>query len=66
MNAELKGLREIVEHAKTKTPCASNYECLLADLMGLLSVDAQVTSRERIIGKATENTPQDTQDKSRP
>jgi len=30
-------LREIVEHAKTKTPCASNYQCLLADLTGLLA-----------------------------
>jgi len=29
------GLDEIITHAKSKTPCASHYQCLLADLMGL-------------------------------
>ncbi len=28
-------LSEIIAHAKSKTPCASHYQCLLADLMGL-------------------------------
>ncbi len=31
----LAGLDEIITRAKSKTPCASNYECLLADLLGL-------------------------------
>jgi hypothetical protein len=35
--AGVEELRKIVEHAKTKTPCASNYQCLLADLVGLLA-----------------------------
>ena len=27
-------LDKIIERAKSKTPCASHYECLLADLLG--------------------------------
>jgi len=38
----LNKVRTIVEWAKSKTPCASNYECLLADLLGLLRRQSQV------------------------
>ncbi len=37
-------LEQIIARAKSKTPCASNYECLLADLMGLAQPSPRAAS----------------------
>src|ERR1700733_12219832 len=37
-------IEQIVAWAKTKTPCASHYECLLADLIAALAVREPATA----------------------
>ena len=42
-----EGLEQIIARAKSKTPCASNYECLLADLLGLAAADRRAHTQRR-------------------